>query len=162
MTFRLRCWWTSGALVMGSAFLVGCGGEPTLYPVSGTVKMAGVPLDSAQVFFTSTNPSHNTANVATNFYRGVAVTDAFGQFEASSNIGKPGLAAGEYKVTVNRPLNKSGKALSRDDKDDDRPTGEPVESIPMPYCDNVNFMNSPLTITVPGGPFEFDIPAKLR
>lgn len=79
----------AGSLLLFVA-CVGCDTSPALYPVTGTVTHEDKPVEGANVQFVPTEgiPSN-------------AVTDAAGKFTLMT-AGKPGAAAGEYKVTVNK------------------------------------------------------------
>lgn len=81
-----------------------CGGEDDglkKFPVRGTVQVNGQPADGMVVTFQS------TSNTATgNAARPVAVADADGRFELSTNGDKDGAVEGEYAVTFFWPSDK--------------------------------------------------------
>ena len=80
------------ALVAGTLFLVGCGGDgdegPALSPVTGVVTYNGSPMAGASVMFDS-----GTGLIATD------VTDEKGEFDLETD-GRPGAVVGSHKVTV--------------------------------------------------------------
>lgn len=73
----------------------GCGGDggpplPPLVPVSGKVTLDGEPLSNAQISFLSSGKGAIDAR---------GETDDAGNYELSA-AGKPGAAAGKYKVVI--------------------------------------------------------------
>jgi len=122
------------------ALMTVCGcGKPTLYPVSGEVKIAAKPAPGVRVFF-----APGTLGEATPSTRiGFGVTDADGRFKINCSSGEEGLERGTYHVTFSRPLAR-GKSFGASE----RPDGA-VESVPPPYSDHKNPGNSPITASVP-------------
>jgi hypothetical protein len=77
-------------LVLLFVACVGCDMSPRLYPVTGTVTYQNGPVEGANVQFVPTQGISATG-----------VTDASGKFSLMT-AGKPGAAAGDYKVTVSK------------------------------------------------------------
>ncbi len=88
---------SSPLVVLGltTCVFVSCGGDrgPALYKTTGTLTMDGVPLEGATVTFVPQGKGQ---------LAGAAKTDASGKFEILATSGKPGITAGEYKVTVRK------------------------------------------------------------
>lgn len=80
---------------VASAALAGCGGRggPSLFPVSGVVRVNGQPAERVTVNFQRTDPAA-TGNAA----HPSAVTDASGRFQMSTERDGDGAAEGEYVV----------------------------------------------------------------
>lgn len=128
----------------------GCG-KPTLYPVTGEVKIAAKPAMGVRVFFAPATLADSTPSTRIGF----GVTDAEGRYKINCSSGEEGLERGTYHVTFSRPLAK-GKTFGASE----RPEGA-VESVPLPYSDHKNPGNSPVTASVPSSAaLVFDIPAK--
>lgn len=126
--------------IVAAALLVGCG-SPSLdtIPVAGTITYRGQPLIGGTVFF---HPAGADQGRPAN-----ARINPDGSFTAFTLQNAPGLAPGEYKVSVlylERPLTEAAPSTSK-------------IQIPSRY-------NSPetsgLTLTVSAGdaPITFDIP----
>src|SRR5882724_13108323 len=96
----------TAALVLYLTFIGGCGGgrEPykkDLVKVTGTLKIDDKPLAGATVTFT---PAGNI--------RGLGATgrsDANGNYALKTPMGHEGILPGEYKVTVSKLVDKTGK-----------------------------------------------------
>ncbi len=73
---------------------LGCGSSgPKLYPVSGTLKIAGSPAKGVQIQLKPVDPVDNTL--------GSATVDDNGHFEILSGVeGNKGVAKGKYKVVL--------------------------------------------------------------
>jgi hypothetical protein len=81
-------------------FCCGCDSSSALYPTTGTVMYEDKPVEGANVMFVPEKDGPPA----------VAVTDASGKFTLTTQ-GKPGAAAGGYKVTVSKE-SASGTAAS--------------------------------------------------
>jgi hypothetical protein len=93
---------SAAVVVMGLS--IGCGGAPsgpTLYPVSGVLKKAGVPLGKVQVGLV---PDGRTKGLP-----GFGVTDANGNFTIRNASGGSGVAAGTFKVVLTEVKANSDK-----------------------------------------------------
>jgi hypothetical protein len=76
---------------------LGCSGggdpnRPKTYPVSGTVKLNGVPVDGATVTFQLTEGKESA----------IGSTDAKGNYSLSSFSPNDGAVAGQYKVSISK------------------------------------------------------------
>lgn len=100
-------------ICLASLCVLGCGssgpGAPTLYPVTGSLKVEGKPLEGIIVQLMPTDEKSNAKP-------GVGKTDKDGNFKILSN-GDKGAAAGNYKVVLNsgvvtspQPVQGSGEA----------------------------------------------------
>jgi hypothetical protein len=87
----------AGALLAGA---VGCGGPSDGLAVTGTVTLDGRPLPDAVVTF---YPEGATGGLG-----GSGTTGPDGTYALTSARGGTGIAAGEYKVIVSRPLRPDG------------------------------------------------------
>jgi hypothetical protein len=76
--------------------LVGCGegasARPTLYPVTGTVTLNGVPVEGANVTFACEKAPRSATGV----------TDATGKFSLTSYDTNDGAIAGDHVVTISK------------------------------------------------------------
>jgi hypothetical protein len=77
------------------SFVAGCNTGPALYPATGSVSFEGKPVDGASVTFISSDGQP-----------AFATTDSSGNYAMLTN-GKPGVPAGEYKITVTKVANSS-------------------------------------------------------
>lgn len=130
----------------------GCGGEPTLYPVTGGVTLGGKPYERLIVYFRPINSKVNTYNM------GVGETDDQGNLLLRSTAGN-GLAAGKYRVSFScMTIVGSGKTINTDEKADDNRNVVVVERVPAPYNSQED---SPVEFQITRGAneFIFDIPA---
>lgn len=116
-----------------AAVLVGCGGpdrkssEP-LIPVIGTVTLDGQPLDEADVNFV---PEGSTLGQG-----GYGRTGKDGTFKASTPFGEPGLAAGSYRVVIQKLVTPDGKAFAGSVDPNIPPIEAPYrEVLPPTYSD---------------------------
>jgi hypothetical protein len=87
------------------AGLCGCGREPALVPVTGTVKLDGKLADGVVVYF---SPSDNTSQKNFTSRVAIGISDQQGRFSLRGTRGD-GIATGEYKVTFSRPMSRAGK-----------------------------------------------------
>jgi hypothetical protein len=135
------------ALFLGAA--AGCG-KPTLYPVSGEVRIDAIPAANVTVRFSPESLGHGTPGSRI----GIGITGPDGRFKITTANAEKGLERGSYHVTFSRAVVR-GKTIGSE-----RPDGA-VESIPMPYSDHQNPGNSPVTASVPSSTdFVFDVPLK--
>jgi hypothetical protein len=111
----------------------GCGGKsegPVTYPVTGVVTLGGTPVENAAVQFTPTSPDLGIAGAQ-------ASTKSDGTFDVKIelNMGqtsKPGLPAGEYRVTVTKFEAVPGQiTLSKPPQNTLPPKYAAVESTPL-------------------------------
>src|SRR5262249_30230417 len=108
-------------------FVGGCSREPKLVAVTGTVKIDGKPADKVLVNFW---PADGGAKNFTTRHA-VGISDAQGRFALFCSGGAEGLEAGEYKVTLSRPV-AGGKAVQTSATIKAEGVGT-VESIPARY-----------------------------
>ncbi len=82
-------------LMMALVCLAGCsgsGGFPKTYPVTGTVKLNGKPIDGAMVTFQMENGKENA----------IGTTDKNGEFSLSMFRPGDGAVPGKYKVSIKK------------------------------------------------------------
>jgi hypothetical protein len=82
-------------LLVGTIF--GCGGDPAVVPVTGTVTFQGKPLAGADVAFLPVEGGRRPI--------AVAVTDTEGKFALRTNFGevsRDGAVQGEHRVTISK------------------------------------------------------------
>lgn len=147
--------WFASCLVACLIASVGCGGEPTLYPVTGKITLGGKPYDRLIVYFRPINRKVDKYNL------GVGETDAQGQLGMRSSAGS-GIPVGHYRVAFTCLVQKSNRqpTPNLDQKADDNSTFETLELVPDPFNDGEN---SPIEFEVTAGGsnvFDYDIPAK--
>lgn len=140
----------ASALVL--SLLAGCGGKPTNYPVTGTVKLKGQPVEGCRVVFAPTD----SAGALTVGAGGSGLTDKSGKFEITNTDGEMGVPAGKYKVALIAWVSgKTGKPVPSSAKPSEVEGG--VKSI---FGDNYEDPSmSPETVEVTKGGVEktFDI-----
>jgi hypothetical protein len=123
--------------------LVGCGGSEQksnvpLIPVIGKVMLDGQPLDEADVNF---YPEGDTQGQG-----GYARTGKDGTYKASTPFGEPGLAAGSYRVVIQKLVTPDGKPFTGSVDPNVPPIEAPYsEVLPPTYSDQTS---SILTATV--------------
>jgi hypothetical protein len=132
------CRASAAITVVFAIALSGCG-KPTLYPVSGTVKVDGKPASGVRVFVWR----NGEANASAGTQIGMGFSGPDGKFSVSCGTSEEGLERGSYRVTLSRPMTK-GKPMVAGEK----PSGA-VEVIPKPYSDHETPSNSPLLVSVP-------------
>ncbi|WP_406698258.1 hypothetical protein V5E97_05315 [Singulisphaera sp. Ch08] len=153
-----RLWWSFTALIGFS--VLGCGDAESpedetppdytkVVPVTGTVKLNGVPLPTAVVSFIP--PKWPASN---------GETKADGTFTLETT-GNPGVLPGEYRVSISYLVSPAGGAQGLGPRRSFSPPPGMLgaeEKLPPEYSD---FMRTTLKRTVPatGGNFEFDIKA---
>jgi hypothetical protein len=149
---KLLCCVTSLLLL---PLLSGCfsaNGAPnlSLHPVDGVLTIGGKPLVGATVTFVPADGSGADQVAAT------AVTDEFGEFSLVSTTGKPGAAAGKYRVLVAKFVKPDGSTLGSDELATDF---EIKNAVPEIYN---NPVQTPLgaTVTEGGTSVEFDLKAR--
>ena len=103
--FSLRCRW-----VWLLPWLVGCGGSnyegPQLWPVTGTVTLAGKPLSGVTLHFVPTGGT--IGNGATGY------TDQDGKYQLVTTRGFPGTPAGDYRVVAQKLVMPDGSDFPAD------------------------------------------------
>ena len=122
--------------------LVGCG-NPTLYPVTGTVTFKGKPLENCKVIF---YPDVDVVNPDKHGF-GFGVTDKNGHFEIQHPQGEKGIRAGRYKVAFVCWVDSKGKAVPFDAKPSEYPGG--LKNLPGDKYEAPS--SSPEVLTVPKG-----------
>lgn len=137
--------WFRAALALTLCVAVGCGDGKSA--VTGQVEMDGQPISGATVTFL---PVAGTPGPG-----GVGGTDATGKYTLSNFQGKPGVVAGEYKVTVTKQTLKNppkGDKVAVIDTDF-------VHLLPAIYA---KAETTPLTAKVErtGGKFDFKLVSK--
>lgn len=86
---------SSRLFVIALVALAGCGGSsgfPKTYPVSGTVKLKGKPIDGAMVTFQLESGKENA----------IGTTDKNGEFKLSMFRPGDGAVPGQYKVSIRK------------------------------------------------------------
>jgi hypothetical protein len=156
-------------LVISCCFVVGCGGDsghPKTYPVTGSVKLNGKPVEGAVVAFQLAEGKANA----------IGSTDAKGEYTLSTFVPADGAVAGQYRVAISKfstpPPDKAalqqGVVQSGDLPADYAPPGEreggaagasgPKNLLPAKYA---NDQTSALRATVTeSGPNKFDFDLK--
>ncbi len=156
------------AIACSLIVFVGCGGGPSVEPVSGTVKLDGTPIEGAVITFKPTASSTGRAATGT--------TDASGKYtltdQNSKKIGS-GAAVGEYKVgvlwfkptgpdTSKATGESTGDTKSADDKASRSGVTGPEALLPVAYQDPET---SGLTASVKSGggsDFSFELDSKFQ
>ena len=133
-------------LLLMAGALTGCsGGGPDLAPAAGTVTLDGKPLEGARLVFYlqgKSVPGYMGSSIAT--------TDAAGKYELTTN-GQPGVAPGDYKVTIGQLLRKDGAPVEPEEGMDItmlEMEGLAKQSLPAKYSD---FETSELSVKVEKG-----------
>jgi hypothetical protein len=153
----MHCFRSLAAAVL-ALLAAGCGGEggPTLVPVKGTVTFNGEPLEGATVTFI---PEVTNAEQTS----GGDVTGPQGNFKIKYRD-RAGLAAGKYKVLVDKKYFPKGVKIPEVFKDDPGMLALPEmgftkESLPTAYLDPAK---TPLSaeVSAAGGMFDFDVKGK--
>lgn len=119
---------THGLILCGFALIAfGCGpGGPPVYPVSGTVTIAGKPAGSVQV---SLMPIAGSQQVA------AGVTDAAGNYRLTwGSTPRLGAEAGRYKVVLNQLSSETeAEAMDRYSGGGRKSPKEPKPAFPKEY-----------------------------
>jgi hypothetical protein len=131
---------------LGLLTLAGCGGNPSLGPVEGTLRMNGKPLANVQVEFL---PEANGP-------RSTGVTDQDGHYTLTSNDQKPGAAVGSHRVLLYDLQVYDDKPVGRVKKDQDVTPVRPSR-IPTQYA---NPALTPLKKEVSKEPNTIDLEVK--
>jgi hypothetical protein len=144
-------------ILLSSAVLAGCGGDPPLHSLGGKVTLGGKAYPRLLVYFRPIEGNITTFNL------GVGETDAAGVLSLRSTAGM-GLMAGKYRVSFSC-MQPKGRPISAnaDEKPDDDRSIEMIEMVPEPYDNENNADTSPLEFEVKAGVenfYEFDIPVK--
>jgi len=128
------------ALIVGTSSivaLVGCGGDGTLAPVSGVVKLNGKPVANVEVLFQPVVGDSTKSPGPAAF----GVTDAEGRYSVKVvGESKTGATIGKNHVLF------SGKAPVEDFSEDGKKRGKPAVSIPARYSNEAK-----MEIDVPRG-----------
>jgi hypothetical protein len=130
----------------------GCSGEPTIYPVTGTVTINGKPTGKVLVnVYPADGSAHNFGT-----RHAIGITDAQGKFKLICSGGMEGIEAGQYKVTFSRPMVRGQAALTdANSKPEDSGT---VESIPKDYT---QVETTPVYLKIPKGGGDFTLDVKM-
>ncbi|WP_437191689.1 carboxypeptidase-like regulatory domain-containing protein [Planctomicrobium sp. SH527] len=103
--------------------------DSRLVPVTGRVTVQGKPAGGAHLFLYPADGKSNPSE---------ARSDADGNFAVETS-GKPGVAPGEYKVTISYLMNRDKTVYTPKPEDMDleqlRMQGKVVESLPAKYTD---------------------------
>src|SRR5262245_51624881 len=104
---RMRlCSFRPWVILAIASLAAGCGGEPDLLRVTGTVKIDGRPAEGVQVSFWPADAAGRNSR-----YRfALGMTGRDGRFEARS-VSEKGIEAGDYKVTFSRSI-AGGKVVT--------------------------------------------------
>lgn len=130
--------------------VVGCSGEPTRLPISGSVKVGGVPAGFATVRFIPSGPN------ADPMYGSIIPCDDKGEFILGSDGKNTGLPPGQYKVSFSQTLiNGKPSNAGSGGKKGERLAGE-TDGIPALYRDPEK---TPELVTVSSSSksFQFDL-----
>lgn len=105
---------SAAAIIIAATLSSGCGGGGAeggkpVFPTSGTVKMAGVPLAGATVIFAPTEAKQPTA---------MGKTDQDGNFSLTTYQYQDGAAAGRFKVVVTKVIAQSNEPADAGGGDD--------------------------------------------
>jgi hypothetical protein len=126
-----------GGLGFALIWVCGCGGGPSLAPVSGLVTLDSKPLAGASVVFQPVAPAGSKiAGKGSS-----AFCDAEGRFRLETTDGRPGAVVGDHRVRIYGPR----KTAATDSKIDGAETTA-REVVPKKY----NFETT-LTFAVPPG-----------
>ncbi len=133
--------------------LAGCSGESgtRLVPVKGQVTVQGKPAGGAHLLFYPADGKSNPSE---------ARSDPDGKFVVET-VGKPGMAPGEYKVTISYLTNPDKTAYTPKPGDLDleqlRMQGKVIESLPAKYS-NLQMTELKIVVTEQGNPeVKFDL-----
>ena len=135
--------------------LAGCGGDtadlPDVVPVTGTITIDGEPVSGVNVTFIPTGSTTGGSSYG--------ATDATGKYELTSDDGRTGVGAGEFKVVC-------GKWVMADGSDF---VGEPGGPSPMeagakemlpPKYSQESATTLKATVPAGGGTVDFDLKNK--
>ena len=127
----------------------GCGGEPNLISVTGTVKIDGRPAEGVQVSFWPADAAGQNSQ----FRFALGMTARDGRFDLRS-VSEKGIEAGDYKVTFSRSV-AGGKVVTdlKKKKDNSR------QVLPERYTDQ-NTTDATARVTKDNHDFTFDIASK--
>ncbi len=157
----------SASLILSASIVLmaaGCGSSgPALYEAGGTVTVDGSPLEGATVTFVPQGDK---------MLGGAGRTDAAGKFTLLASSGKPGISAGDYKVTVRKVEGEGFDGGPNATKEEQEKammdmmtgkTGPPKSLIPLSYADATK---TPLSATVTDDPeennFTLDVKSSVR
>lgn len=141
-------------LVLATVTSLGCGGRPSLYPVTGQVLLGGESYERLIVYMRPVDRPVQPYNL------GVGETDQDGKLALRSTDGK-GLPTGNYRVSFSCIVNaKTQEVFGLDgEKGDDDRRLITKDIVPFPYSSDDE---SPVRFEVTSSGenrFEFDIPA---
>jgi len=148
---RFRVWTPCLGLATVLASLAGCGGEPSRYVATGTVKIDGKPAPMVVVAF---RPADPTLSVG-----GTGVTDDSGKFSIGENGKNTGLPVGEYKVTFSQTLVKGKPTLSGSGGNAEEKTATEREVVADEYRD---LAKTPVVAKIGGSTNEFNFEVKAK
>jgi len=153
MSFRLLL---TPAIGWGLCFLCGCQQAtnalppaPTLYPVKGKVTADGKPLAHAVVTFLQVDEKGTTS---------VGETDEEGTYELTYGS-DPGTAAARYKVAISYLMGTDGTVYGLGPRSGlSKPYGMiTAKELVVPEWSNLGLTTHQVTVSEPGGTFDFDI-----
>ncbi len=142
-------------LVGGFGTLAGCGSASagpkaeSLAPVKGCVTLDNKPLEGATVFFVPQASKMGDG--------AFGITDASGNYEATSG-GATGAPLGNYKVTVSRLVDPTGKPVVATLETPPANLGA-RESIPPKFSDHA-VSTLKCTVATGGGTFDFKLTSR--
>jgi hypothetical protein len=155
----------SWAVALAASLVVGCGYEPDLVPVSGTVTHDGAPLEEATVIFIPVGAKDEGQATA-------AASGPGGVYRMTTD-GSPGVVPGKYRVRVTKSLNPPPKMT----KEEEEQFGEddPYMAIMVRKSDPKNRRLAltsktpdkiagefPAEVSASGGVLDFDVKSKPR
>jgi hypothetical protein len=132
--------------VVGLLAVAGCGGDPRLEPVEGTLRLNGKPLANVQVEFL---PEANGP-------RSRGVTDQDGHYRLATDGQKSGATVGSHRVLLYDLQVYNDESVGRMKKDQDATPVRPSR-IPAAYA---NPASTPLKKEVLGEPNTIDLDVK--
>lgn len=134
--------------------LSGCGGAkgpklPPTVPVSGVVRVNGMPLPKATVTFVPVGVTKGTGAQAT--------TDESGKYEAQAIHGDKGAPQGTYRVAISKLVLPDGSEIPPDSKEAPI-TLNARDLLPAEYS-SLEFSTLKADVPPGGGAIDFNIPA---
>jgi hypothetical protein len=138
----------AAGLALAALLAAGCGGDPGLTPVEGTLTGPdGKPLPDVLVQFTPTDPGGRRVVSSS------GTTDAAGRFVLRADTGRPGAVPGPHAVLL------SDQGFGDDDDPPGRGRPRPPVRIPADYSSPAK---TPLKVTVEAGKADYPLKVERR
>lgn len=135
--------------------LLGCGGGdaglPGLEPVSGVVALDGAPIGGVDVVFIPVGSTEGGGSYGQ--------TDASGKYELTSNDGRKGAVAGEFKIICSKRVMPDGSDYVAEPGGLSPMEADTRELLPRKYSDEATTI---LKATVPPGGGTVDLEVTRR